>query len=929
MTRMHVFFLIMVLGSALTLSAGPDSTSAAPEQPVDTLAADTLAVDSLPPIEKMPELKEFVKADYPEDLVKQGIEGAVTLEIVVNDSGLVDSVAVTKGINPRLDSAAARAARAFVFSPAIAGGQPVPVLMEYAYRFSIAEVATQIEQYVNESGRLYERGTRAPILNATIALFCKNPQADTSIKVPIEAYMKKIGSFDGQYLQDWSLITTVDSLGAFRFQSVPSCSVTIKIIAPDYESYIDEVVVKPGEATELVYRLERIAIGDNEIVVYGKAEKKEVAQRTLTLNEVRKIPGLGGDAVKVVQTLPGVARTAFSSGAIIVRGSGSGDSHFYVDGVTIPVLFHFGGLKSTYNSDALESVDLYPGGFGTRYGNALGGVVELKGRKAKTDRFHGYLDANLFDASFLVEGPITDKLSFLASARRSYIADALVLGLKLLNQKLPFTVVPYYWDYLTRFDYKLTNNHHCYVTLFGSQDKLDLIVNGARGGGSSEISDDKDRISSTTTFHLGIAGWDWEIGKRSRNEFRYAACKIKEDDGILGIVTIKGDGIAHYIRDEYSFTASDNLKLHLGADIQIIPYDLDMAFPNALNEIVHDKAHYDLGPYGAYCFLDYKPLPKLTLIPGVRYDYYPELTYDGSVVPEFWNYQGFDNNRGISGEPSFRMTARYETVARQFAKASAGTYNNTPQPMGQAIDKKWGTPTLPAQKGSHYVFGYEWKLTDLVSADVQGYFNQQWDDARTPDSVEVANNPALNDVNFLSNGKARMRGIELLLKHEQGKRFFGWLAYSFSRSERWNYDEDQWSIYSQDQTHILQLISSYKLAWSQELGARLQYVTGNPTTPILGVDYYDADWISYVPQRGPRNSDRVDPYIALDLRYEKKFTYNLWQWYFYLEVLHVENLFGKGYKSPEVGEYIWNYDYSDKIVLSDITRPAFGLKVEF
>ena len=39
--------------------------------------------------------------------------------------------------------------------------------------------------------------------------------------------------------------------------------------------------------------------------------------------------------------------------------------------------------------------------------------------------------------------------------------------------------------------------------------------------------------------------------------------------------------------------------------------------------------------------------------------------------------------------------------------------------------------------------------------------------------------------------------------------------------------------------------------------------------------------------------------------------------------------FGKGYKSPEVGDYIWNYDYSDKIVLSDITRPAFGIKVEF
>jgi TonB family protein len=924
MTRTYVFFMMLALGCALTVAAEQDSASTAQGAP-----ADTAALDSLPPIETMPALTHFVKADYPADLVKQGIEGAVTLEIIVNDSGRVDSVAVIKGVHARLDSAAARAAAAFVFSPAIAGGKPVPVLMEYVYRFSIAEVATKIEQFVNLSGRLYERGTRTPIVNATVALSFNNPESDTSLTVPLETYLKKIGGFEGQYLQEGSLITTVDSLGAFSFQSAPSCTVTIKVIAPDYESFVDRVVVKHGEATDLVYRLERIAIGDNEIVVYGKQEKKEVAQRTLTLNEVRKIPGLGGDAVKVVQTLPGVARSAFSSGSIIVRGSGSGDSHFYVDGVTIPVLFHFGGLKSTYNSDALQSVDLYPGGFGVRYGNALGGVVELKGRKAKTDRFHGYLDANLFDASFLVEGPLTDKLSFLASARRSYIADALVLGLKILGQKLPFTVVPYYWDYLTRFDYKLTNTQHCYVTLFGSQDKLDLIVNAARGGGSSEISEDKERISSKTTFHLGIAGWDWEINKKARNELRYAACKISENYGVLGIVKIKGDGVAHYIRDEFSFAASDNLKLHLGADIQIIPYDLDMAFPNAQNEIIHDKAHFDLGPLGAYCFLDYKPIPKLTLIPGLRFDYYTELSYDGAVIPEFWNYQGFDNNRGISGEPSLRMTARYETVAHQVLKVSAGSYNNTPQPMGQAIDKQWGTPTLPAQKGSHYVLGYEWKLTDLVSADMQGYFNQQWDDARTPDSIEVANDPELNDVNYLSNGKARMKGIELLLKHDQGKRFFGWLSYSLSLSERWNYNENQWSTYSQDQTHILQLLGSYKLAWSQELGARLQYVTGNPTTPILGVDFIDADYMYYVPKTGPRNSGRVDPYLSLDVRYEKKFTYDMWQWYLYLEVTHVENLFGKGYKSPEVGEYMWDYNYSEKIVLSDITRPAFGVKVEF
>ena len=51
---------------------------------------------------------------------------------------------------------------------------------------------------------------------------------------------------------------------------------------------------------------------------------------------------------------------------------------------------------------------------------------------------------------------------------------------------------------------------------------------------------------------------------------------------------------------------------------------------------------------------------------------------------------------------------------------------------------------------------------------------------------------------------------------------------------------------------------------------------------------------------GPVNSARMGPYFNLDLRYEKKFVYALWQWSAYIDVSHVENWFGKGYHSPEI-----------------------------
>ena len=924
--------LLFIASIAAQVFETDDTLIASPGQKKVIATPDSAtAADSIPPIEKMPQLVQFVKATYPPDLIKRGVEGAVVLDLIVSDSGRVDSAAVVKGVHPFLDSAALDASRQFVFTPAMAAGKPVPVLMEYAYHFTIDEVVTHITKYVNFKGRLLERGTRAPIVNAVVVVGFPDSAADTAIKVPFQAYLKKIGGFEGQYLQAGSLVTTTDSIGAFRFYSLPVGKIDIKAIVPDYENFIDEERIARGQAIDVVYRLQRISYGNNEIVVYGKVEKKEVAQQTLTLNEVQKIPGLGGDAVKVVQALPGVARSAFNFGQIIVRGSGNGDTRFFIDGVTLPVLFHFGGLTSTYNSNALASVDLYPGGFGVRYGGAMGGIVEITGRSPKTDRVHGYADANLFDASFLVEGPVSKNVSFLLTARRSYIANVLDFFLeKVVKQTLPFTVVPYYWDYIARLDAAVAKNQHCYLTFFGSEDKLDLITNAARGG-SVEIDNQTNAVRTDNYFHMGIAGWDWDVSKKLKNELHYAFCDYNEDFAAFGFFKVKGTSLAHYLRDQLTWSVSGALQWNFGTDMQIIPYDLNMATTDNLNNIVRDTSHFDLGPWGAYVAAQWKPIGRLLLIPGVRFDYYPELRYKGSIVPEFWNYASFNNARGISGEPSIRLTSKYEIVKDQKIKASIGTYNETPQPQGQAIDKNWGNTKLPAEKGSHYVIGYEWKINDLVSADVQAYHNTQWDLARTPSSAEIgaAAEAGTSLPKYLSNGKARMTGLEIMIKHDQSKRFFGWIAYSLSKSERWNFDENKWALFGQDQTHNLQLIGSLRLKGLQEAGVRLRYVTGDPTTPILGTDYFDATQRRYIAKYGPRNSDRMYPYVSLDLRYEKKHTYKLWQWSFYIDITHVENLFGKGYKSPETNSYIWNYDYTEKYVLSDITRPAFGLKVDF
>lgn len=878
--------------------------------------------DTLSQVDKMPEIMEFVKADYPTALMKQGVQGAVLLELLVNETGSVDSVKVVTGLNPVLDSTATVAAHQFKFTPATAGGQPVAVLLQYEYRFTIDEAIDTIQKVVNFEGILIESGTRKPISDAMVVLTFADTSADSALPLPFSMYMKKIGAIDGQSLEEKKLVTLTDSLGKFTFYALPACSVQVAVVIPGYEAFKTTELISRKEVLQTKYYVKRYSYSDYEIVVYGKAEEKEVSRRQLTVQEIKLIPGLGGDAVKVVQAMPGVARPSFGSGAIVVRGAPTYDSKFYIDGAVIPILYHFGGLKSAYNSDALQSVDFLPGGFGTRYGGAIAGTVELKSRPAATDRWHGKLDLSTIDGSFLVEGPIGKKVSILATGRRSFIGDIVNWATKKYPDYFPMTISSFYWDYTCRTDVNFSKKNHLFLTLFGSSDSMAIIQPDIRSG-SKEISEETDRFGMNTTFNMGLLGWDYTLNDHWSNGFRYAITDGRSGFSAFGFVRSASDFLVNHIRDQLTYRLNDKLLLNCGPDIELTRYNLDMKIPDAYNIIQHDKNNdWWFGVVGAYLNFEWKPVENLLIIPGIRYDYYPELKYDGSVVPEFWDYKFFDNQKGISGEPSARLNARYSISKNQVLKASVGNYSETPQPLGQVIHKTWGNPYMPSTKAAHYVLGHEWQITDLINSDVQVYLNRQWN---IPEYGSNANATSVGEAQKLwtDDGKGRMYGLEVMLRHLKSEHFFGWVAYTFARTERYNNAKNKWELYEQDETHNLQVLGSWHVKKEWDLGFRARYVTGKPTTPIDRVvqkEHYRV----FIPKPGDKNSTRVDPFFQLDLRADKKFVYDKWMYSLYLDLQNISYFL---YKSPEF-EY-FNYNYKSKNTVSSFPLLGIGCKAEF
>lgn len=889
------------------------------------IVSESTEADSMPPIEKMPEIKAFVEAQYPEEIYKQGIEGPVLMELLVNDSGTVDSVSIIKGIHPVLDTNALRAAYQFTFTPAIASGKPVAVLIQYEYRFTLKEVVERVKEYVNFRGTLLERGTKNPIADAMVVINFIDSISDTTLPVPFNVYVEQLGTFKGQYLEENRLVTLTDSLGQFAFKSLPSASVEVIVPLPGYEEFKETEFITPNEETAVKYYIRRVSYSDYEIVVYGKKEEKEVSRRQLTITEVKKIPGLGGDAVKVVQALPGVARPIFGSGAIVVRGAPTWDSQFYLDGVVLPRLYHFGGIKSVYNSDALKAVDFYPGGFGTRYGSSIAGVIEITGREPKTDRWHGNVDVSTYDGSFFVEGGITDKISVLATARRSFIGDILRLISESKAFDLPFTISPFYWDYILRCDYNISKDNHMYATAFGGRDSVALIFPSIQGG-SNEVDEATDRLGSNQTFNMGIYGWDWKISERWSNSLRYSLVSDKNLTSVFGIVKVEMNALENQIRNQLTCMFNEKVLCNLGADIDIYNLDMILVLPGESGAINRDTTeNWLIGDVGAYINFEWKPIKQLLIIPGIRYDYYPELHYNGSLMPEFWNYNEFDNSRGISGEPSLRLTTRYEPVKNHTVKFSVGNYSQTPQPVGQVIHKKWGNPELPATKAAHYVLGHEWKITDLISSDIQFYLNRQWDVPQFARAEDLTGSDKPDQL-WVGRGKKRMYGMEIMLRHEKSERFFGWIAYTLSRSERYDYytvNNKPWELYDQDETHNLQVLGSWSLKKQWDLGFRMRYVTGKPTTPVIGI-IEDEDDNTIIPIYGPENSDRVPPFFQLDVRVDKKWVFDKWMFSIYLDLMNLSYFI---YKSPEL--QVWDDFYRENTTVSNVFTPAIGYRAEF
>ncbi|MCA9582691.1 MAG: TonB-dependent receptor, partial [Myxococcales bacterium] len=506
---------------------------------------------------------------------------------------------------------------------------------------------------------------------------------------------------------------------------------------------------------------------------------------------------------------------------------------------------------------------------------------------------------NTLDASFLVEAPITDNISFAAGARRSYIDfffDKIVP-----DEAFDVVAAPVYWDYQAFLTWRPTNKDRVHLSWYGSSDRLELVfgnpIDGdpALGGG----------FDQDTSFHRGQVSWERKLSKDIDQELLFSFGPTNVLFALGDTLSFDGDFFEMNGRAEWTARVTPDVRLVGGMDIQVIPFSIGYTGPpptqaegnpNSMaplsSRTTSTVASSDVAYRpAAYAEMSLRPIDPLEFIVGMRADWYREIQ-EWSVDP--------------------RAAAILSLSDDTRLKGGVGIFSQPPE--FQESSEILGNPNLDPNHALHTSAGVEHDIIPGLSVGAEGYFKYLWD--------RVVGTQGGVAPRFNNDGVGRIYGMELSGRFSpESQRWFGYFSYTLSRSERRDHPGEIWRVFDFDQSHILTIAGVYRLGRGWEAGGTFRLVTGNPETPIVGGEYY-ANTDIYLPRYGATNSGRVGAFHRLDIRVEKKWDFQAWKLALYLDIQNVYNR-----QNPE-GTF-HNYDFSESSTLSGLPfLPSLGIRGE-
>lgn len=694
---------------------------------------------------------------------------------------------------------------------------------------------------------------------------------------------------------------TADMDGNFTINNIHPGFIKIAATSVGFESFIsEEIQVTNSKVVYIDIPLVKANIQLEEIVVkaspFRKPEESPVSMRSLGIKELERNPGGNRDVSKVIQALPGVASTVSFRNDVIVRGGGPSENRFFLDGIEIPNLNHFatqgasGGPVGMINIDFVREIDFYSGAFPANRGNALSSVLEMKQIDGNPERIITKGAVGATDVSLALNGPLSEKTTFLFSARRSY--------LKFLFDIIGLPFLPTYNDFQFKVKTKFDQKNELTVLGLGAIDQFKL---------NTGLKNPDEGQQYILNYLPVFEQWNYAIGAvykhyrknsfdtwvYSRNMLNNESYKNEDNDENKPFISdYLSQEIENKVRYENSWRIN-GFKVVSGGGIEYSKYSNStfqkVFIPQAEDTIRSINFASDFDMFKWYVFSQASGSffnDRLVLSLGLRSD---ANNYSSEFKHLLHNW-------------SPRLSAAYQLTNKFYINMNAGRFMQQPayttlgyrDNFNNLINKE---NDLTFIKADHAVLGFEYRRTENSRITLEGFFKSYTDyPVSVNDSISLANKGGdfgiFGNEAVVSTGTGRAYGAELYIRERLFDKVDLIASYTLVKSE-FKDKAGKFTPSAWDNGHILNVTLSREFSNDWYVGFKWRFVGGSPYTPYdlvrsSLIEAYTVQPKGYL-DYNRFNSERLEPFHQLDIRVDKQFYFNRWSLTLYTDIQNAYN----------------------------------------
>lgn len=688
-------------------------------------------------------------------------------------------------------------------------------------------------------------------------------------------------------------VTDVD--GIYSIAKIAHGNYIIQISNPSYNDiYHDVKVINATGIMNINFEMEKrtdvVEIEQVTISAESIQKKNEVQISTIKLDKkgIERIPSMGAenDIIGAFSVTPGVVTTGDQGGQLYVRGGTPIQNKILLDGMTVYTPFHSIGFFSIFETELVQNVDIYTGGFDAQYGGRISSIMDISYRDGNKKEMDGLVSLSPFMGKLVLEGPFKKNKdgspsagSYIFSAKKSLIDISSKTLYPSINRDeetgevlgMPFN----FTDVYGKMSFKGKGGSKFSTFGFHNRDRVNY-----------DIADLNWQQTGFGMNFLLVPGSSPVIVKGHANGSQFmtqfdekltSGDTISRTSGITGFDL--GFDFTYFLKNESEINYGFNFG---GFNTEFLTYN------EIKQRIEQNNSTAEVGAYFNYRIVT----NRWVVQPSFRMQYYPALTGGFSPEPRLGlKYNATEKLRfkasGGRFSQNFTSASSDKDIVNLFNGLLSAPNNVQSTFVTQFQNTK--NPVNGLQIAWHGIVGFEYDLTKRLSMNVEGYYKyfSQLSNINQnkiyPDTDQFSDIDDIYKKDFiLENGTSY--GIDLLLKYSS-KKLYIWGVYSYGYNTRWDGFEEYFPVF--DRRHNVNFVGTYLFGKNNDLEVSIRWNlgTGLPFTPTAGnyesqtftggvtTDYTtdNADNVSTI--LGEFNSERLTAYHRLDLTVKKKFQF--------------------------------------------------------